>query len=157
MKRNKLFVITVSLLCLILVAAGPALALEKGRGVFKKAKFYSETPWTAWSDGTLKDIFDVNIKLRGDKPQCIEIRFSAAMFAAIQSEIICYVDGVLAEPGLSFWFNPASAGNQNAAYVWWQCGLASGGASHNVRVEFDPGSSEDMGFGPRNLVIEYKK
>ena len=45
----------------------------------------------------------------------------------------------------------------STAHNWWQCNLASGGASHTVEIQFKPANGGDTAVvRARTLIIEFK-
>ena len=183
MKLVKDFIIILLFLFLIFsnaglsFAEGPAIeggqdqisgpALTTGGGVLKKGKFLAENVSLSNSSSTTwVNAFTTTVTLTGSAPQCVELRYSGEFavnnsIARPHMSLRAMIDGAPAQGqlGTSGLYVEASEYNfyTSTAHNWWQCNLASGGASHTVEIQFKPANGGDIAVvRARTLIIEFK-
>ena len=183
MEKVKDFIIILLFLFLIFsnaglsFAEGPAIeggqdqisgpALTTGGGVLKKGKFLAENVSLSNSSSTTwVNAFSTTVTLTGSAPQCIELRYSGEFALNYnifkpQMSLRAMIDGAPAQGqlGTSGLYVEASEYNfyTSTAHNWWQCNLASGGASHTVEIQFKPSYNGDAALvRARSLIIEFK-
>jgi hypothetical protein len=146
-----------------------ATAFSSAKGALKKVKFAVDLDGTGEQissndETTFIDIINTNVRLKGSKNQCVEIRYSGDAGCNTPSgeclvQYRALIDGNPANPSPHVYWAVSEPGNwDHATFMWWQCGLTSGGSVHNVQIQFRPIGGSDTSFARKAvLAIEYKK
>lgn len=148
---------------IVLLLSAACLMMVLTEGVASaKTLFISETAEVSNPDATVwADAFNATVKLTTNNNQCIELRFSTEAKtngSTLQPHIAfqALIDGVLANPAATIFFEPSEFGYFDIAnFSWYLCGLKIG--RHTVQIQFSPDvAGNEAVLRSGSLMIEMK-